>query len=127
MIEHVEGPTVIVGNSMSAGAAVIAAARRPELVSGLVLVGPFVRDPESSALQRLMLSVMMAKPLVVTSWNAYLPKLFAGRKPTDFTSYRKSVKEALARPGYKERSRPRSRRATGRPRPCFPRCRCRRW
>jgi pimeloyl-ACP methyl ester carboxylesterase len=102
VIKHLGAPAVVVGNSMSAGAAVIAAARHPELVSGLVLVGPFVRDPKTSAFQKLMMSVMMAKPLVVTSWNLYLPKLFAGQQPADFTSYRKSVKDAMARPGYKE-------------------------
>jgi pimeloyl-ACP methyl ester carboxylesterase len=101
VIKHFDAPAVIVGNSMSAGAAVITAARHPELVSGLVLVGPFVRDPQTSAFQKLMLSVMMAKPLIVTSWNSYLPKLFAGQKPADFATYRTSVKEAMARPGYK--------------------------
>jgi len=102
VITHFEAPAVIVGNSMSAGAAIITAARHPELVSGLVLVGPFVRDPKSGAFQKLLLSVLMAKPLVVSSWNSYLPKLFAGQKPADFTTYRQSVKEAMARPGYKE-------------------------
>jgi pimeloyl-ACP methyl ester carboxylesterase len=102
VITHFEAPAVIVGNSMSAGSAVITAVRHPELVSGLVLIGPFVRDPKSSAFQKMMMSVMMAKPLVVTSWNSYLPKLFAGQKPADFTTYRRSVKEAMARPGYKE-------------------------
>jgi pimeloyl-ACP methyl ester carboxylesterase len=102
VVKNFDAPAVIVGNSMSAGAAVITAARHPELVSGLVLIGPFVRDPKIGAFQKLMMSVMMAKPLVVTSWNSYLPKLFAGQKPADFTTYRKSVKDAMARPGYKE-------------------------
>lgn len=35
------GPAVVVGNSMGAGAAAWAAAERPDLVAGLVLVGPF--------------------------------------------------------------------------------------
>jgi pimeloyl-ACP methyl ester carboxylesterase len=102
VIKSFDSPAVIVGNSMSAGAAVIAAAHHPELVSGLVLIGPFVRDPKTSAFEKMMMSVMMSKPLVVTSWNSYLPKLFAGQKPADFASYRRSVKEAMARPGYKE-------------------------
>jgi pimeloyl-ACP methyl ester carboxylesterase len=101
VIAHFDGPAVIVGNSMSAGAAVIAAARHREMVSGLVLIGPFVRDAKIGAFQKMMMSVMMAKPLVVTSWSAYLPKLFAGQKPTDFATYQKSVKDAMARPGYK--------------------------
>jgi pimeloyl-ACP methyl ester carboxylesterase len=102
VIKNVDAPAVIVGNSMSAGAAVITAARHPELVSGLVLVGPFVRNPKTSAFQKVMMSVMMSKPLVVTSWNSYLPKLYAGHKPADFTDYRRSVRDAMARPGYKE-------------------------
>ncbi len=102
VITELGGPAVVVGNSMSAGAAVIAAARHPELVSGLVLIGPFVRDPEVSALQRLAMSVLMSKPLVVSSWRSYVAKLFAGRKPPDFDAYRRSVTSALARPGYRE-------------------------
>jgi pimeloyl-ACP methyl ester carboxylesterase len=43
LIEELGGPAVIVGNSMAAGSAVLAAAQRPGLVSGLVLAGPFVR------------------------------------------------------------------------------------
>ena len=35
---------VLVGNSMGAGAAVWAAAERPELVAGVALLGPFVRN-----------------------------------------------------------------------------------
>jgi pimeloyl-ACP methyl ester carboxylesterase len=101
VIKHLGAPAVVVGNSMSAGAAVITAARYPNLVSGLVLIGPFVRDRKTGAFQKLMMSVMMAKPLVVISWNSYLPRLFAGQKPADFTTYRTSVKEAMARPGYR--------------------------
>ena len=102
VIKNFDAPAAIVGNSMSGGAAVITAARHPELVSALVLIGPFVRDPKASAFQKMMMSVMMTKPLAVTSWNSYLPKLFAGQKPADFAAYRKSVKDAMARPGHKE-------------------------
>ena len=100
LIEHLGGPAVIVGNSMSAGAAVIVAASRPELVSGLVLVGPFVRDPKVSLVNRVLLAVTMTKPLAASTWNAYLPKLFAGTRPPDFDAYRKSVVTAMRRPGY---------------------------
>src|SRR5262245_14420575 len=37
------GPALIIGTSMAAGAAVCAAVDGPELVAGIVLVGPFVR------------------------------------------------------------------------------------
>jgi len=39
LIEELGGPAVVVGNSMGAGAAVYAAAERPALINGLVLVG----------------------------------------------------------------------------------------
>jgi pimeloyl-ACP methyl ester carboxylesterase len=44
LTEELGGPAVVVGNSMGAGSAVVAAAQRPGLVSGLVLTGPFVRN-----------------------------------------------------------------------------------
>src|SRR6476620_8436673 len=45
LLEQLGGPAVVIGNSMGAGAAAWAAAERPELVTGLVLVGAFVRNP----------------------------------------------------------------------------------
>ena len=100
LIGELGGPAVVVGNSMGAGAAVLAAARRPELVSGLVLVGPFVRDPVVSTLQRILLRAAMARPWAALSWKAYLPKLYAGRRPDDFGTYRGEVVASLRRPGY---------------------------
>src|SRR6185436_311037 len=44
LIEHLRRPAVLIGNSMSAGAAVWAAAEEPHRVEGLVLIGPFVRN-----------------------------------------------------------------------------------
>jgi pimeloyl-ACP methyl ester carboxylesterase len=41
------GPAVVLGTSMAAGAAVWAAAEAPELIAGLVLIGPFVRGSAS--------------------------------------------------------------------------------
>lgn len=100
LLEHLGGPAVLVGNSMAAGSAVLVAASRPELVSGLVLLGPFVRNPTISAFNRLLFRVALAAPWAAASWNAYLPKLYAGRKPEDFSSYRQAVVSALRRPGY---------------------------
>jgi pimeloyl-ACP methyl ester carboxylesterase len=100
LIEHLGSPAVVVGNSMAAGAAVLAAAHRPELITGLVLVGPFVRNPAAGAMQRLMLRAAMARPWAAITWRAYLPKLYAGRRPADFAAYRDQVVAALRRPGY---------------------------
>ena len=100
LIEKLGGPAVVVGNSMAAGSGVLAAAERPELICGLVLVGPFVRNGKASAISRLMFRVLMARPWAAAAWNAYLPKLYAGRRPGDFDEYRRQVVASLRRPGY---------------------------
>jgi pimeloyl-ACP methyl ester carboxylesterase len=100
LIEELGGPAVVVGNSMGAGAAVYAAAEQPELISGLVLVGPFVRNGKMSAMQRLLLRVAMARPWAANAWKSYMPKLYAGERPEDFEDYRSQVVSSLRRPGY---------------------------
>ena len=100
LIEELQGPAVVVGSSMGAGAAVIAAADRPELVRGLVLLGPFVRNPPASAGLRIILRLAMARPWVAMTWKGYLPRLYAGRRPGDFDAYRAAVIANLRRPGY---------------------------
>ncbi len=100
LIEELGGPAVVVGNSMSAGSAVMSAAQRPELVTGLVLVGPFVRNGAVSAVQRIMLRAAMAPLWAAASWKAYMPKLYAGQHPVDFDEHRDNVVASLRRPGY---------------------------
>jgi pimeloyl-ACP methyl ester carboxylesterase len=100
LIELLGGPAVVVGNSMGAAGATLVSAQRPELVDGLVLIGPFVRDGEVSAMQRLVLRVGMAPAWAAMSWKAYMPKLYAGQRPTDFAEYRARVIASLRRPGY---------------------------
>lgn len=100
LIEELGGPAVIVGNSMAGGAAALVAADRPDLVDGLVLVGPFVRNGKISVVQRVLLRVAMARPWAATSWKSYMPKLHAGHRPDDFDEYRDTVVASLRRPGY---------------------------
>ena len=100
LIEELGGPAVIVGNSMGAAAAALVAAERPELVHGLVLIGPFVREPLSSARQRLVQRIALAPTWAARVWRAYLPKLYVGRRPSDFEDYRNEVFDSLRRPGY---------------------------
>ena len=69
------GPAVLVGNSMGAGAVAYAAAERPDAVAGLVLFGPFLRDPAGSAvartLTRLTFPVLFARPWGARLWAGY--------------------------------------------------------
>lgn len=100
LIGGLGGPAVVVGNSMAAGAAVIVAAEHPDLVSALVLVGPFVRNPAVNPALALMFRIMMARPWVTAAWKAYLPTLYSGTKPADFAEYRDAAIAAMKRPGY---------------------------
>jgi pimeloyl-ACP methyl ester carboxylesterase len=100
LIEELGGPATIVGNSMAAGAAVLVAAERPDLVRGLVLVGPFVRNGNRSSMQRLLLRIAMAAPWAATSWKSYMPRLYAGQRPGDFDAYRTQVVASIRRPGH---------------------------
>lgn len=89
---------------MAAGSAVLAAARRPDLVDDLVLTGPFVRDPQGSALARWA-TRSLARALVVpawaaASWRSYLPRLYAGTRPADFDAHLAAVVASLRRPGH---------------------------
>ncbi len=100
LIEHLGGPALVIGNSMGAAAGVIAAAEQPELISGLVLVGPFVRNPSAPAWQRLMFRAMMGGPWARMAWLSWYPSLVPTRKDADYTEHRAAIGAALARPGY---------------------------
>ncbi|NYF11686.1 pimeloyl-ACP methyl ester carboxylesterase [Leifsonia sp. AK011] len=100
LIEKLGAPATIVGNSLAAGAAVIVDATHPELVDGLVLVGPFVRNPPSNPVMLVLFRAMMAPLWIAPVWKSYMPTLYAGTKPTDFDEYRTAVFESLRRPAY---------------------------
>ena len=100
LLDHLGSPAVIVGNSMGASAALLTAAHRPELVTGLVLLGPFGRNPKMSRAMGLIMRAATAAPWVAVTWKAYLPSLYAGTKPADQAEYTASLLAALRRPGY---------------------------
>ncbi len=100
LIAELGGTAVIGGNSLAAGAAVIVAANHPEQVTGLVLIGPFVRNPPTNAFTRLMFRAMMAPLWIAPVWKGYMPTLYAGQKPADFAEYRGAVVTSLRRSPY---------------------------
>lgn len=102
LVAELGEPAVVLGHSMAAGAAVIAAAEQPELVRGLVLVGPFVRDPEINVAVRAVLRLLMHPVWIRPVWRAWLPALHAGRRPDDFRAHQSAVLEALRRPGHRQ-------------------------
>jgi pimeloyl-ACP methyl ester carboxylesterase len=101
LIEELDGgPAVVVGNSMGAACAALAAAMRPELVRAVVLIGPFLRNPKVNVAKRLIMRVATARPWVATVWSSYLPKLYVGTRPVDYEEYSRQVVASLRRPGY---------------------------
>lgn len=99
LIEHLGGRATVVGNSMAAGAAVIAAADRPELVERLVLVGPFVRNVPMLPGMGLVFRLALLRPWGPRFWRTWHRKLFPTRVPDDYDAYRAELLAGLARPG----------------------------
>lgn len=77
-----------------------AAADPPEQVTGLVLLGPFVRNPPASRISLAIFRAMTAPFWVARMWKAYMPTLYSGSKPADFKEYREKVSASLRRPEY---------------------------
>ncbi len=97
LVRHLDaGPAVLIGESVTAASAIWAAAEAPELVTALVLSGPFARDLPLSPVQRA------AVPLLgrfVPLWTAYWSSLMPSAKPSDFAAYRAALAANLREPG----------------------------
>lgn len=100
LAEHLGSPAVVVGNSMGSAAGVIAAAQRPELVTALVLVGPFVREPKMNPAMKVLMLVATATPWAAPVWKSYLPNLYAGRKAADQAEFAARANAAMRRRGH---------------------------
>jgi pimeloyl-ACP methyl ester carboxylesterase len=99
LVEALGGPAVLIGNSMGAGAAAWAAAERPDLVRALVLVGPFVRNPETARTAELAFRLALLRPWGPAAWNAWYARLYPGRRPADLDAHRARIRASLRRPG----------------------------
>ncbi|WP_435298560.1 alpha/beta fold hydrolase [Timonella sp. A28] len=80
LIHELSGPAIVVGSSMAAGAAVIAAAQTPHAINGLVLTGPFVRNSASPVMAALFRIALM-RPWGRLAWIRYYSSLFATKRP----------------------------------------------
>jgi pimeloyl-ACP methyl ester carboxylesterase len=93
------GPAHVAGNSMGAGAAVVAAALEPERIRSLVLVDPFVRDSMPSWAAALLFGALLRRPRGPALWRATFRKAFASQLPPDFEAEAARVHANLAQPG----------------------------
>jgi pimeloyl-ACP methyl ester carboxylesterase len=107
LIRHLGGPAVIVGHSISGGAATIAAAEQPDLVSGIVEIGPFTKTQKVSlgGLLRIRryrqgMSRLMGMQLLhsLRQWMRYLDVAYP-TKPADYAGYMAALKAKLQEPG----------------------------
>lgn len=75
-----KGPAILAGASLSAGGAAIAAGKRPDLVKGLILLGPFLRNPPGvmGTIGRSMMTTLVMKPWGPSVWKTYSKGLWPG-------------------------------------------------
>ena len=107
LIRQLGGPAVIVGHSISGGAATIAAATGPGLVSGIVEINPFTRVQKTDlgALLGNRLyrrgTVRMGETMIfrsLRSWMSYLDVAYP-TKPADYAEYTTALRAKLTEPG----------------------------
>jgi pimeloyl-ACP methyl ester carboxylesterase len=108
LIRHLGGPAVLVGHSFAGGAATIAAAREPELVSALVEISPFTRAQQtdlgaliSHPRYRKGMTLLMGAGLLrsVGLWKRYLDHAHPGPRPAGFADRIAALDADLRRPG----------------------------
>ncbi len=101
LIDELGEPALLIGTSMSASAAVLVAAQHPELVRGIVLVSPFVRNaPGDPRLMRAMFRMLFARPWGVAAWTWYYRSVInKGAAPADHAAHVARIRAWLRRPG----------------------------
>ena len=92
------GPALIYGTSNGSAAGVYAAAEAPELIRGLILAAPFVRDGEAPLLERIFMSIMRIPGLARPLYLSYFPK-WEPNRPADFDEHKAKLAANIAEPG----------------------------
>jgi pimeloyl-ACP methyl ester carboxylesterase len=106
VIRHLGGPAVLVGHSISGGAATIAAAQAPELITGIVELAPFTRaqamslgDLRARNYRKGMYRMVGAMMGSVAGWLGYLEQAYPGKKPADWTARQAEIGAMMREPG----------------------------
>jgi pimeloyl-ACP methyl ester carboxylesterase len=107
LIDHLGGPALLVGHSISGGAATIAASLAPQLISRVVELAPFtrtqkirlgdfaVRDYRRGALRLLGAGVFGS----VRMWKSYLDVAYPGVRPADWDARLAAIDAMMREPG----------------------------
>lgn len=107
LLNHLGGPAVIVGHSISGGAATIAAALEPSLVTAVVELAPFTRkqqfrlaDLRVPRFRRGSFHVLGAGILGrISQWRRYLDVAYPDPKPADWDIRLTEIDVMLREPG----------------------------
>jgi pimeloyl-ACP methyl ester carboxylesterase len=100
LLNHLNaGPAVVLGNSFAAGSALWAAHDAPGHVSGVVLLGPIVRDQKQSEFVKLTLNIGFGGPWRVWFWTTYWDSLYPSAKPADQAQVKAALTRNLREPG----------------------------
>ncbi|MFE0526214.1 alpha/beta fold hydrolase [Micromonospora parva] len=107
VVRHLGGPAVIIGQSISGGAATIAAATAPDVISGVIELAPFTRAQSVDLgglvrVKRFRAGYLhLAQVLLrgsVASWRNYLNLAFP-TKPADWDSELARIEAKMSEPG----------------------------
>ncbi|MEU5962277.1 alpha/beta hydrolase [Micromonospora parva] len=107
VVRHLGGPAVLIGQSISGGAATIAAATAPDVISGVIELAPFTRaqSVDLAGLVRVKRYragyLHLAQVLLrgsVASWRNYL-NLAIPTKPADWDSELARIEVKMSEPG----------------------------
>ncbi|MFD7490572.1 alpha/beta fold hydrolase [Streptomyces mirabilis] len=107
VIRHLGGPAVLVGHSISGGAATIAAGQEPSLITAVVELAPFTRkqsirlgDLQVKRFRQGMLRLLGAGAFgSVPLWRSYLDVAYPGVKPADWSERLDRIDSLLREPG----------------------------
>jgi pimeloyl-ACP methyl ester carboxylesterase len=101
LARHLGGPAVLLSNSYSAAASIVAAAEAPGLVAGLAMTGPWARSPRpAGGIQGLITKAGTALVgRLAAAWTAYYRSLYKGAKPADLRDYTRELAANLRQPG----------------------------
>ncbi|WP_405577619.1 alpha/beta fold hydrolase [Streptomyces sp. NBC_01190] len=108
LVRHLDhGPAILVGHSFAGGAATIAAAEAPELVTAVVEIAPFTRA-QKVAPGALFTNARYRKGMLLLTgagvfrgvglWKRYLDHAHPGVKPAGFTEHLAALDTDLRRP-----------------------------
>ena len=106
VVRHLGGPAVIIGQSISGGAATIAAATAPEVITGVVELAPFTRKQSVSLSGLLRVkryragSTRLAMTMLgsLSAWKKYLDLAYP-TKPADWAGELGRIDATMSEPG----------------------------